>query len=194
MRACKHPSCDRPARTKGFCGAHYMRDRHGVDMDKPFRIFGDPRASFWAKVNKTDTCWLWNGSMNARGYGQQRVAGTIFLAHRLSYSWHIGAIPDGMHVDHLCWVKSCVNPEHLRLATNAENHQNLPGASPASTSGVRGVSWVSAKRAWRAEATVNGDRYHLGYFSDLREAAEVVSDWRRKNMPFSEMDKKKEAS
>lgn len=190
MRACKHPPCERPVKCKGFCAGHYRRHLRGWDMDKPFRVFGDPRASFHQKVDRSGDCWLWTGAKNARGYGQQRVAGKAVLAHRLSYILHVGEIPEGMHVDHLCWTKECVNPAHLRLATNAENHQNLKGANSTSTSGVRGVSWISAKRSWRAEATLDGERHHLGYFASLEEASAVVSDWRRQHMPFSHMDRK----
>ena len=190
---CTHPGCQRPRRTKGFCAGHYARHMRGWDMDKPFRVFGNPVESFWQKVEKGDRCWLWAGAANTKGYGQQRVGGKLVLAHRLSYEIHYGPIPAGMHVDHLCWTPACVRPRHLRLLTNAENHQNLRGASAVSTSGVRGVHWVKQKRAWRAEVTLGGRSHHLGYFSDMREAEETVTAWRREHMPYSEMDKREEA-
>jgi hypothetical protein len=72
---------------------------------------------FWAKVNKTDTCWLWTACKDIGGYGNyynQR-------AHRVAYEVLVGPIPDGMVLDHLCCVRACVNPEHLRVCTHVEN-------------------------------------------------------------------------
>lgn len=189
---CKYDGCDRARRTKGFCGGHYVRDRNGWDMSKPWRKFGDPEGSFWQKVQKGDGCWLWSGSLNVKGYGQQRIDGTNRLAHRYSYELANGPIPDGVYVDHLCYTPACVRPEHLRLATPGENLQNLRGASSASKSGVRGVYWIAEKKAWRAEVTLDYKSNHLGYFSTVEEAERAAVAWRREHMPFSEMDKRKE--
>ena len=35
----------------------------------------------------------------------------------------VGSIPDGLHLDHLCRVPACVNPEHLEPVTLAENNR-----------------------------------------------------------------------
>ena len=42
-------------------------------------------------------------------------------AHRASYELAKGPIPDGMHLDHLCRVTCCINPDHLEPVTNREN-------------------------------------------------------------------------
>lgn len=76
---------------------------------------------FWGKVEKTETCWLWTGALNNRGYGQVRRRPHLFLAHRLAYEERYGAIPDGLVLDHLCRVTNCVNPEHLEAVTQREN-------------------------------------------------------------------------
>lgn len=76
---------------------------------------------FWAKVEKTNTCWLWLGS-KVKGYGQFWLNGKLHLAHRVSYETiHSGNIPNGMVLDHICKNHSCVNPEHLRVVTQREN-------------------------------------------------------------------------
>ena len=78
---------------------------------------------FWAKVNKTDTCWLWTASAD-RGYGQIYAGGRLgktLLAHRVAYEMLVGPIPEGLHLDHLCRVTLCVNPNHLEPVTPREN-------------------------------------------------------------------------
>ena len=80
---------------------------------------------FFQKVNKTDSCWLWTGSLTSRGYGCFGVAGKTTAAHRYSYQIHTGEIPQGLIICHSCDVPSCVNPEHLWAGTYADNMKDM---------------------------------------------------------------------
>ena len=77
---------------------------------------------FFTKVEKTESCWLWTGHVNPKGYGKfSRYRETPVMAHRWSYMFYVGTVPEGMVLDHLCGVKNCVRPDHLEPVTNKEN-------------------------------------------------------------------------
>lgn len=76
---------------------------------------------FWEKVEKTDTCWLWQRRLDAKGYGQFWYDGRNVRVHRFAYEFLVGPIPDGLVIDHLCRVRHCVNPAHMEVVTHAEN-------------------------------------------------------------------------
>lgn len=67
-------------------------------------------------------CWVWQGSLNDRGYGRHgsHKMGTR-MAHRVYYEKANGPIEEGMVIDHLCRVRCCVNPDHMEVVTNIVN-------------------------------------------------------------------------
>ena len=63
-------------------------------------------------------CWIWLGYVNNKGYAYFASK----LAHRYSYLFYKEkTIPNHLTVDHICNVRCCVNPDHLRLLTLREN-------------------------------------------------------------------------
>jgi hypothetical protein len=92
--------------------------------------FASIEDRFWAKVERTDTCWLWTASTDGRGrYGSFGVHGRLVRAHRFAYELLVGPIPDGLVLDHLCSVTRCVNPAHLEPVTQAENNRRSRNAN-----------------------------------------------------------------
>lgn len=129
---------------------------------------------FLAKVDKTDTCWIWTGAKRTGGYGQFYFDGRTCKAHRFSYEFYVGPIPNGAQIDHRCRVRACVNPDHLRPVSNKENQENLSGARRDSRSGVRGVYWHKRDKLWYARLGHNGKRVHVGLFARLEDAETAV--------------------
>ena len=80
-------------------------------------------ASFWERVTKTDTCWIWIGAINRAGYGQVYVPRfrNIRMAHRVAWELTYGEREDGAIGCHSCDNPPCVNPDHITWATHSEN-------------------------------------------------------------------------
>ncbi len=65
-------------------------------------------------------CTLFLGPTRS-GYGNMKFRGELWPVHRVSYTVHVGEIPPGLHLDHLCRNPSCINPGHLEPVTPYEN-------------------------------------------------------------------------
>ena len=96
------------------------------------------------------------------------------MAHRISYEWAYGPVPEGLVLDHKDCVKHCVRPDHLQAVTQKQNLENIRGAHKDSRSGVRGVSWSPNENRWHARVCHNYKTYSVGYFKDLAEAEQAV--------------------
>lgn len=87
---------------------------------RTYATHADALWHFMTKVNKTESCWLWERGTNG-GYGMYWFRGRNIAAHRFAYEALVGPIPEGLELDHTCRVKRCVNPAHLEPVTHREN-------------------------------------------------------------------------
>lgn len=84
-------------------------------------------AKFWLNilVDEGSGCWEWQGVIsNGYGihYGKAYIGKQQVSAHRFSWLYFFGEWPPaGLHLDHLCRNKCCVNPNHLEPVTSHEN-------------------------------------------------------------------------
>lgn len=106
-------------------GAETVACQDAIDKRKRKRYHITMRIGleerFWAKVKKTDGCWIWTGALDPAGYGAFHLSGKVVKAHRLSLQLAGIEIPKGLHTDHLCRTPACVNPSHLEPVTPKEN-------------------------------------------------------------------------
>lgn len=153
--------------------------KHG-DPRKATRPFDRAEMFELNSAVVTETgCIIWTGLRNDRGYGLMRSKyGT--RAHMSLWGQENGPVPKGMVLDHYkgCDV-ACCNPDHLRLATRAQNASHRIGLDAHNTSGYRGVVWVERLGKWLARCSKGGKQYHGGVYADKIEAAEAAARLRK---------------
>lgn len=173
-RVCEFEGCGRRRHGHGLCQGHLKQRRAGKELAP---ILQGLEARFWAKVDKTSDCWLWIGGKKPDGYGLIWVNGGTEYAHRVSLELEGIEIGEGLDVDHLCHVPTCVRPDHLRVVTRSENAINA--SRPVSASGYRGVYRNS--RGWAAGQSLNGERHYLGTYPTPELANEAVQKFVKEN-------------
>lgn len=121
-------------------------------------------------------CWIFTGCTDPHGYGHIGFAtGETGLVHRLVYEFYVGPIPDGYHIDHLCKVPSCCNPQHLEAVTPQENYRrsDSPSAINSRKSHCpRGheYDYTIATRNTRICRTCKNERRRIDFRKDLENA------------------------
>lgn len=111
------------------------------------------------------------GNLHTHGYLKTNINGRTYRLHRLAWLYVYGEWPDG-EIDHINRRRDDNRLANLRVATRAQNMRNTPRYS-TNRSGFKGVAPYGEK--WRAQITVNGKQYNLGYFPDPQSAAKAYA-------------------
>lgn len=98
-------------------------------MDKElYQMKAEKRFFDKVTFKKDSDCWFWKAAIDSTGYGRFQVGKKFDSAHRFAYELFKGHIQSGLHSDHLCRNRQCVNPGHIEIVTPRENV--LRGTSP----------------------------------------------------------------
>lgn len=190
MTGCSISGCTREHLARGWCNAHYQRwERHGdPEGGNKQRLYGTPEERFWASIKREHGCWKWQESINDSGYGIIAIGGKRVRAHRFAWSLIVGEIPRGLQIDHRCRHRDCVNPEHLRLATNKQNAEHVSTYSN-NTSGYRGVTFNKRLNKWSVLVMHCGRNHFGGNYSDVHEAAAAAKALRNELFTHNDLDR-----
>lgn len=115
-------------------------------------------------------CRVWQNYLGPNGYGLFTMLGVRDYAHRQSYRWFVGEIPDGLHIDHLCRNHACVEPTHLEPVTRKVNAER--GIRATATVCINGHEFTPTNTTIRANGTrkckrCDADRHSQRYRARL---------------------------
>lgn len=101
--------------------------RYGTVKGRPLRfINGHNRRKSPLEyiADEATGCWIWQRGIS-EGYGVVGDGrnGSTKYAHRAYYERAKGPIPPGLHIDHWCRNRACVNPDHLEAVTQGDNNR-----------------------------------------------------------------------
>lgn len=117
----------------GLCAGHAMQvKRHGRITNERLSRGGTAAERLQALTERQGDCLIYVG---VKSKGQQESkggyaymvddSGNVRGAHVVAYELAYGPVPDGLHVDHLCNIRLCVEPKHLEAVTQAENNHRM---------------------------------------------------------------------
>lgn len=137
-------------------------------------------------------CWLWTGCVDEPGYGHfsSRRVDQTSRAHRWAWMLYRGPIPKGFFIDHICRVRSCVNPDHLRVVTprvnSLENSVSLAVVNAAKTHCKHGHAFDRAN----TRPDDNGNRVCRACRRDIKRRWR----WRKQAIRRAEREQARRAS
>lgn len=125
------------------------------------------KLAYWS-VPLPSGCVQWLGYINAQGYGDLLVDGKLQEAHRVMWETYRSELGPKDIVDHICGNRACVNLDHLRVVTKAQNTQYRVNKN--NSTGYRGVCLDKRSGTFSAEVTADGVRYRKYGFATAEEA------------------------
>ena len=149
QRTCSLNGCERGGKiVRGLCRVHYERwrvyGRISYQRMPPMMNDADFAEWFWSQVVPNGDCLEWQRGVNRHGYGRVTWRGKRELAHRVAFLLRAPIPDDTPCVIHKCDNPPCVNLDHLRLGTKADNTADMTAKGRA-----RGRFQPGHKMPWR---------------------------------------------
>ena len=122
MIPCSAEGCQRPHKARGLCATHYrLWQRHGAPILKTAANGAPAEFIVRAIQYSGPDCYLWPYGKVA-GYGSIDLNGRRRRAHRVVCEAVYGPPPfPKADAAHICGVRACCNPTHLRWDTRKGN-------------------------------------------------------------------------
>lgn len=102
---------------------------------------------------KLSPCIEWAGYKTPEGYGEFRVEGVKWKAHRYAFFKANGVIPEGLVIRHRCDNRGCVNVEHLELGTTQDNTADRVERGRSATGTTNGNSKLDKEKVLSIRAS-----------------------------------------
>lgn len=135
-------------------------------------------------VDDTSDCWLWTGGRNQQGYGMVGHKEWRGAAHRAVWRILRGDISKNQRLDHLCRIRTCVNPDHLEPVSQRINV--IRGLNGVLGRNGQSSRFIGVKRnrqnRWMTSLWHDGVREYLGSFDDETAAAKAYDDAVRRHL------------
>lgn len=137
-----------------------MSTLNTLEIVQDSKLYNSLLRSISKKISFTDGgCVEWTGAKNDSGYGvlfrknSEGISKQVF-AHRVAYTIFKGPIPDGQIVMHRCDNPLCINPSHLDVGTDADNHLDkcMKGRQPKGI--THGSHKITAKDVIKIRASL----------------------------------------
>ena len=110
---------------------------------------------------------------NSHGYIRIHIGGIMYFAHRLIMEAFVGE--SEQDVDHIDRNKTNNNFHNLRYCTRTENALNRDYSDNA-----KGYTWDKKHQKWKAQISIDGKVFHLGYFDNEQDAHQASQEARAK--------------
>lgn len=101
------------------------------------------------RIGTEDSCWLWSGCCNEKGYALARLEGGTVRVARLVLETKLGR-KLGKHEEtrHTCDIRPCCNPNHLEVGSHVDNILDRTERGRAARGASHGSRLHPERLAW----------------------------------------------